>query len=75
MKPVQSVLENEERFDPETPIAEEMPQNDGSFGDEPSLPADEIALANVTIGSDARIVGVFDTNLNDVAPALGSGHR
>jgi hypothetical protein len=47
-----------------------MPQNDRSFGDKATLPPHQIALADVAIGRNARIVGIFDTDMNCEAPAL-----
>ena len=69
----QPVLENQNRFDGEALGREQDVQHHLAFGNEAALPASEIALANVEIGGDARVLRVVDTDWDHVH--LADSHR
>ncbi len=55
----------------EAPGRKQHVEHDLALGDEAALAADEIALANVAIGGNARIVGVVD---RDCCRSRGGHH-
>ena len=63
-------IEDQRRFGVEARGRKQHVEHDLALGHEPALAADEIALANVAIGGNARIVGIVDRDCGGVAAEI-----
>ncbi len=58
--PSEPVFQHQQRFRSKAAAIEHRAQDDGALGNEKTPPADEVTLANITIGLDPRIQRICD---------------